>query len=296
MSRSHTHYYYTFGAATSRRITDTSNSVSCQSTSESDHIGAGKNFCIFVTKPSLTYAASKPSSYPIPPVTKVNGQLTSDEVIDKDELKVILDFKVDIETTSEEPSAKRRKLKLKNEVSKNEVTITTLKQMLLSKKILVDTGLLDETPSLYSPFYRSQTDLFMYHEQYYKQKVIKSVVASGSEDSTEDGMEGEDETTSFYTTASVCEMKNMKKKGINQLIANMIHFGVQITVKALKEGEIIDRCIVYGLGIRYDNKTARFLMMTMDFVQCKTTVEDFGSFGLVDVFNDVVSKIVAKDY
>ena len=28
---------------------------------------------------------------------------------------------------------------------------------------------------------------------------------------------------------------------------------------------------------------------------CKITVEDIGSFGLVEVINDVVSKIVAKD-
>ena len=45
--------------------------------------------------------------------------------------------------------------------------------------------------------------------------------------------------------------------------------------------------MVYGLGI---NKMARFLKMTMDFTQCKTTVEDFGLFPLVDVFNDVIGK------
>ena len=90
-------------------------------------------------------------------------------------------------------------------------------------------------------------------------------------------------------------MKNSKKKGVNQLIAYMVHFGVQLTIRALKEGEIVDYCVVYGLGIQYSNKTARFLKMTMDFTQCKTTVEDFGLFALVDVFNDVVSKIIAKD-
>ena len=35
--------------------------------------------------------------------------------------------------------------------------------------------------------------------------------------------------------------------------------------------------------------------MTMDFTQCKTMVEDFGLFALVDVLNDVVSKNIAKD-
>ena len=242
------HYYYTFGAATARRVAEASDSVSCQSTKECDHIAGGKSFCVFATKPSLTYAASKPSTYPIPPVTPVsNNRLTNNEVIDKEELKVMLDFEVGINTTSdsEEPHAKRRKVILQHEVSKNEVTFTMLKDMLLSKQILVDTGSLDETPSLYSPFCRSQTDLFMYHQQYYKQKVIKSVVVSTEDDEHED----EHEDVLSCTTAGVFEMKNSKKKGVNQLIANMVHFGVQLTIRALKEGEIVDYYVVYGLGI-----------------------------------------------
>ena len=93
------------------RVAEASDSVSCQGTKEWDHIAGAKSFCVFATKPSLTYMASKPSTYPIPPITPVpNNQLTSKEVIDKEELKVILDFEVDINTTSKEPHAKRRKL------------------------------------------------------------------------------------------------------------------------------------------------------------------------------------------
>ena len=287
MSRNHTHYYYTFGAATSRRVTETCSSVSCQSTKEFDHIGAGKNYCIFATKPDITYAASKPSMYPIPTIIKVDGvQLTSEVVINKQELSVTFDFEIGI--SSEEPQVKRRRVQLENEVSKNEITYAILKEMLISKRILVNQGSLDETPSLYSPFYRSKADLYMYHEHFYKKQVINSAIANGAPltEDCEDDVE-------MHTTASVCEMKSVKKT-INQLIANMIHFGVQITVKALKEGEIIDCCVVYGLGVRYNDKAARFLKVTMDFNSCNTTVEDFGSFELVDAFNDVISKI-AKD-
>ena len=157
MSRNHMHYYYTFGAATTRRVAEASNSISCQSTKDFEHIARGKGFCIFVTEPSLTYAASKPSTYPIPTITPVpDRHLTSKEVIDKKELMVILDFEVDIDTTLDESrAAKRRKLTLKHEVSKNEVTSAKLKEMLMSKKVLVDTDTLDEAPSLYSPFCRS---------------------------------------------------------------------------------------------------------------------------------------------
>ena len=282
MSRNHTHYYYTFGAATSRRVVETSSNISCQSTKDFDHIGAGKNFCIFVTKPGMTYAASKPSTYPIPRIVKVNMQLTNAVVIDKKELDVIFDFELGI--SSAEPHAKRRK---ENEVSKNEVTCATLKDMLSSKGISVNQGALDESPSLYSPFHRSKTDLYMYHEHFYKRQVINSMVASTDEEEDEDDME-------MHTMAGVCEMKNTKKN-INQLIANMTHFGVQITVKALKEGEIIDCCIIYGLGVHYSDKSARFLKMVMDFNNCNTTVEDFGLFELADAFNDVISKILAED-
>lgn len=198
-------------------------------------------------------------------------QLTNAVVIDKKELDVIFDFELGI--SSAEPHAKRRK---ENEVSKNE-----------SKRISVNQGALDESPSLYSPFHRSKTDLYMYHEHFYKRQVINSMVASTDEEEDEDDME-------MHTMAGVCEMKNTKKN-INQLIANMTHFGVQITVKALKEGEIIDCCIIYGLGVHYSDKSARFLKMVMDFNNCNTTVEDFGLFELAGAFNDVISKILAED-
>ena len=87
------------------------------------------------------------------------------------------------------------------------------------------------------------------------------------------------------TVAGVCEMKN-SKKSVNQLIANMVHFGSQITVKALKEGEVINHCITYGLGINYKEKEAIFMKLVMDLDTPKTTVENYGVFPLAVVFNN----------
>ena len=89
---------------------------------------------------------------------------------------MIFDFEVGI--SCEEPQAKRRKVQLEKEESKNEVTYATLKEMLISKGIFVNQGALDESPSLYSPLHRSKTDLYMYDEHFYKKKVIKSVLAN----------------------------------------------------------------------------------------------------------------------
>lgn len=47
---------------------------------------------------------------------------------------------------------------------------------------------------------------------------------------------------------SVYEMKNSgKESSKNQLDANMIHFGVQFTVKILSEGGLIHKMVINGV-------------------------------------------------
>ena len=46
-------------------------------------------------------------------------------------------------------------------------------------------------------------------------------------------------------------MKN-NKRGVTQLVANMTHFGTQLTVGALREGVVVDKCVIYGLSINYN--------------------------------------------
>ena len=57
----------------------------------------------------------------------------------------------------------------------------------------------------------------------------------------------------MISTSTVWEMKN-NEKAVKQLFANMLCFGYQPTVKALKEGAIIDMIIVYGLAVSYQKK------------------------------------------
>ena len=60
-------------------------------------------------------------------------------------------------------------------------------------------------------------------------RLLKSVVPSGTEDDDD-----EHEDVLSCRTAGVFEMKNSKKKDVNQLISNMVHFGVQLTLKRAK--------------------------------------------------------------
>ena len=67
-------------------------------------------------------------------------------------------------------------------MSKNEVTCSALQDMLAKKDIKVNIGSLEESPSHYSPFHRSKTDLSMFHKTFFKQNVITSAVTTSSED------------------------------------------------------------------------------------------------------------------
>ena len=86
--------------------------------------------------------------------------------------------------------------------------------------------------------------------------MVTSLVAIGSDNRDDNGDDNRDDR--YETMAGVCEMK-LSKKGINQLIANMVHFGTQITVKALKRREVVDLCTIYGLAINYKERKANLL-------------------------------------
>ena len=126
-----------------------------------------------LTRPSMKYAASKPSTYPIPTVKEVKideAIHNSPKIIKEEDIEAILDFNLRIEGgVFNEPHPKRMKVQLRGETAKNEVTCATLQELLSEHDIVVDMGQLDETPSAHSPFHRSQTDLFMYHKEFFKQ-------------------------------------------------------------------------------------------------------------------------------
>ena len=90
-----------------------------------------------------------------------------------------LETKLDT-TDPEAPSVKRLKIELEGEISRNEWTCKGLKQLLQLKGLVVDSGILEETSPFYSPFYRSLTDLFMYHEQSFKHRGVVVSAAFGS--------------------------------------------------------------------------------------------------------------------
>ena len=293
--REHLHHYYTFGAAVNKKLTEISSSICCQSDEDKDLIGGGKDCCIFVTKATIKYAASSTSSYPIPPIKNVQKSLfdaTTTSMISDTDLQHVLDFTVETQLTEAIPPAtKRVKIQLQDETSKNEVMCYSLQQILqkVDVRIQVDRGQMDEVPSPYSPFHRSRSDLFMYHKDFYKKKMITSVVASnGKEDDDDDDSDGGGRGD--ICVGSVCEMKN-NKRAKHQLIANMVHFGTQITVKALKEGSIVDVCTIYGMAINYKERNARLMKLVMNFEKVETYVEDNGVFPLINIFNYIINKL-----
>lgn len=285
LEMTHTHYYYTFGETLSRRVdkvVKNSDTLSCQSTPEMSLVGGGKDFCTYVAKQKVTYAASKTSSYHTPKVNKaLEGLAVTEVTLDKEQLEDLFSFTVQVGVGVEEPSRKRLKVQLGGEVSKNELACNSLRELLKSKDMIVDTGLLDETPPTYSPFCRSKTDLFMYHKTYFKHGVVTSATC----------MTEHDEEDCRIIESGVCEMKNSQKTS-KQLHANMLHFTAQLIVQTLKEGSIIDKAVVYGLSIQYDKKCANLYRMTVDLTAPVTTIEDFGEYPLVDAIDIIIYKLL----
>ena len=292
----HIHYYYTFGEVVSRRVTKVvvEETLSCQSSPKMSLIGAGKNHCSFVAKQEVSYAASKVGTYHVPKVTKA-GELAKKElekganILDTRQLEKLFGFNVQLQVDvndegTKEPSSKRLCVRLTGEVSKNELASSALKELLLNQGLVVDTGLLDDAPPTYSPFHRSAADLFMYHKEFYKKGVVISAtcVADQSEGSAE---------ASCIVTSGVWEMKN-RHNAFKQLHANMVHFAAQLVVQAVKQGDIVDCALVYGLSVRYEMHSATLFIMKMDLVGPSTTVEDFGQFSLSEAINIVVRKLV----
>ena len=88
-------------------------------------------------------------------------------------------------TKEEGLSAKRVRVKWCGEPLKNELFVISLRKILDVKELVIDTETIDETPPTYSPLYRSLSDLYMYHEKYYKQEII-TIAACVTNDSSED--------------------------------------------------------------------------------------------------------------
>lgn len=67
------------------------------------------------------------------------------------------------------PTSKRLKIEIEEgEMAKNEWACKGLKQLFTLEGLIVDSGMLEDCPPHYSPFYRSSIDLFMYHNKFYK--------------------------------------------------------------------------------------------------------------------------------
>ena len=303
----HKHYFYTFGESLCRRTVKSFPDVTpkdCQSTEDEILVGGGPDFCSFVVKKKVQYAASKPKDYPTPNVIICDEQLVpSKTYITEEKVNRLFTFTFQMAMEEEEgPSTKRMKIELHTEPSKNEVFVASLCKILDTKELVINTGNIDDTPSLYSPVNRSRTDLYMYHKDYYKQGMTVACVTrdssdeeesdSNEEENDDDEDERDTDEKSTMTCSGVMEMK-CSGKATKQLYAYMLHIG---TVKALKGGEIVDLIIVYGLAISYEKRCGWLHKLTIDFKAVSTVIETFGKFSITDAINIIVDKISNRHY
>lgn len=97
----------------------------------------------------------------MPPTRKGSGQLmASKTTISKESIDSLFEFTVHMNVEDDEegtatPSAKCVKLQLSGETARNEVTCKGLREMMPKEEIVVDYGILDDTPPTYLPFNRS---------------------------------------------------------------------------------------------------------------------------------------------
>ena len=55
----------------------------------------------------------------------------------------------------------------------------------------------------------------------------------------------------------------------------MIHVGNQMTMKALKEGKVMDLMVVYGLAVKYEKRSGSLHKLSVDFRVPSAVIEDF---------------------
>ena len=122
------------------------------------------------------------------------------------------------------------------------------------------------------------------------QGIITSGCVTSEERDDEDGNADDIDETMLTIAGSVWKMKN-DNNAKKQLFANMIHIGSQLTVKALKQGEIVDIMIVYGLALNYDKRKGQLYKLKVDFNLPTTVIENFGQLELDDAVNIIVEKI-----
>ena len=71
----------------------------------------------------------------------------------------------------------------------------------------------------------------------------------------------------------------------------MLHVGYQVIVKALKEGEVVDKMEVYGVSVNYEKRLGWLYRLSADFMTTKTIIKNFGTFCLANAINIIIEKL-----
>lgn len=231
----------------------------------------------------MKYTACRPNQYEIPG----NRTFIHRENFNK---YILFDFTVHKDVKSDgEPSAKRMKVQLLGKLSKNQLLCTTRKKHYIH--IWTGNRFRNSWGYAYTTFVQSsKADLYIYHKQYFKQGTV-NVACMANKNNDEDKESDHDDCESLSTTvccSGIWEMKN--EKAVKQLIANMFHFGYQLTVNALKEG---NNWRNRG-AISYSKKVGGIYKLTVDFSKPQTFIEDFSIYSVKDAVNIIIEKVTQK--
>ena len=145
-----------------------------------------------------------------------------EQYISRDYLNTLFDFTVhmDLEDNVDTSSAKRMKIELSGEPSKNKLFCTMLRKIVKVKELVIDTGYIDgDTPPLYSPYHPSKADLFMYHQEHFK-RVVACIGNARCDDDDEDFKQ------EFLTMvcSGAWEMKEGAHSGYYFLLKTQLYF------------------------------------------------------------------------
>lgn len=186
----------------------------------------------------------------------------------------------------------RYSFSLTREDSKTEALRETL-GLLYNNGYTIGHGNIVQRPSMFSPFGASMIDLYLYRDEHFKRYDCAAIVSEVEESNKDDGADNdrvpshaddnEDDGTRDnednaddngevddigevnVLSGGVCETKSADYS-YYQLYAEMMHFSVQMAVKALMNGILVDQTVLYGVSINYNKQNAKLYKMETSYI------------------------------
>lgn len=289
----HKHYIYHFLSQQpwrSCRDAEYHSVSSCTASDREIQLWSKKDFCIYVERQLKRSSASRNAVAPSPHVVRTplthSGATLNSEAISKLEDVVNCNEFISVQTIKKRladleqhcngttinlsgeivchfiedlKSDMELSFSLTREDSKTEVLKETL-QKLCKKDYTVGKGNIVERPSLFALL---KLISICTTRTFQKDSIISE--EENDEEINDDDDKDIDEAEIHVIRGGVCETKSTDYS-YYQLYTVMMHFSVQMAVKALMNGVLIDETVLYGVSINYDEQKAKLYKMQASYV------------------------------